>query len=396
MKKFCNDCGLSSTHHIQTWLDEVSGRLPELSLPKKLDSVFDFLLEKVFSFVGLMKMRDDFSLPEIQMRSACFIEEARKRGVKFEAGKGPFGYTGHFCADVDGKKIRFDGLPTADFANGKNSSFVSCKERTKINLKKGNFPIAEGESFWFWQKKSAMEYGMNTLGFPLVVKPRSGSVARHVTTNIENKKDLETAIRNAVAYSPAYLIERFVKNSFVYRATVVDFDSVFCVMQTPAMVTGDGISTIQTLVNKKNEDKQNGRQYGLLHKIVTDDTTEALLLEKKYDLSSVPPKDEVLYLQKNPFLKLGGELIEVTVSVHPDNMQLFKDVARFFDIHLVGMDFMIPDISVSWREQQCAILELNNMPCIEMHHFPSLGTPQNVADAVVNLFFKYYTKLYAK
>ncbi len=396
MKKFCNDCGLSSTHHIQTWLDEFSGQLPELSLPKKVDSVLDFWLEKAFSIVGLIKMRDDFVFTDVQARSACFVEEARKREVKFKAGRGPFGYTGHFCAYVAGKEIRFSGLPTADFVNGRSASFVSCKEKTKIHLEKGNFPIAEGRSFWFWQKKSAMEYGANSLGFPLVVKPRSGSVARHVTTNIENEKDLGLAIENAVAYSPAYLVERFIKNSFVYRATVVDFDFVACVMQTPANVSGDGISTIQELVNKKNVGKQNGKRHGVLNKIVIDDTTAVLLLEKKYDLSTVLPKDEVIYLQKNPFLKLGGELIEVTGKVHKDNIQLFKDVARFFDIRLVGMDFMIPDITVSWRKQHCAILELNSMPCIEMHHFPSSGTPQNVASAVVDLFFKYYTNQYER
>ncbi len=393
MKKFCNDCSLPATHHIQTWLDEFSGRLPELSLPKKVDSFLDFGLEKAFSSVGLIKMRDDFALSEIQMRSACFVEEARKRGVNFKAAKGPFGYTGYFCADVAGKKIRFAGLPTADFVNGRSASFVSCKQKTKIHLEKGNFPIAEGKSFWFWQKKSAMEYGTSTLGFPLVVKPRSGSVARHVTTNIENEKDLGQAIEKAVAYSPAYLVERFVKDSFVYRATVVDFDSAFCVMQTPAMVIGDSASSIQTLVNEKNKDKQNGKQHSVLNKIIIDDTTDELLSEKKYDLSTVPHKGEMVYLQKNPFLKLGGELIEVTGSIHPDNMKLFKDVAKFFDIRLVGMDFMIPDIAVSWRKQNCAILELNSMPCIEMHHFPSSGTPQNVAGAVVDLFFKYYTQV---
>ncbi len=396
MKKFCYDCNLPATHHIQTWLDEFFGRLPELSLPRKLDSFLDSFLEKTFGFVGLIKMRDDFELSEIQMRSACFVEEARKRGVKFKAGKGPFGYTGHFCADVSGKRIRFEGLPTADFMSERSASFVSCKKKTNDHLKSGNFPIAEGKFFWFWQKKSAMEYGINTLGFPLVVKPRSGSAARHVTTNIENEEELRQAVRKTTDYSPAYLIEKFIKDSFVYRATVVDFDFVACVMQTPAMVIGDGILTIKELVDNKNKDKQNGKQHGSSHEIVINDTTTTLLLEKKYDLSTVLPKDEVVYLQKNPFLKLGGELIEVSKSAHPDNMQLFKDVARFFDIRLVGMDFMIPDISVSWRKQHCAILDLNTLPCIEMHHFPSSGTPQNVAGAVVDLFFKYYVKPYAR
>jgi cyanophycin synthetase len=241
-----------------------------------------------------------------------------------------------------------------------------------------------------------MDYGVGTLGFPLVVKPRGGSVARHVTTNIETAKDLRHAIEKAITYSPAYIIERFVKNSFVYRATVVDFDSAFCVMQTPAMVMGDGTSTIQALVNKKNTDKKNGMRHGVSHEIVIDSTTEELLLEKKYDLSTVLKKSEVVYLQRNPFLKLGGDLVEVTENVHPDNMQLFKDIATFFDIRLVGMDFMIPDISVSWRTQHSAILELNSMPCIEMHQFPSSGRPQNVAGVVVDLFFKYYVNAYAR
>jgi cyanophycin synthetase len=75
---------------------------------------------------------------------------------------------------------------------------------------------------------------------------------------------------------------------------------------------------------------------------------------------------------------------------HPDNIQLFKDIAKFFDIRLVGIDFLVPDISSSWQNQQCAVLELNSVPCIETHHFPSSGAPQNVANALVDLFFKYY------
>ncbi len=396
MKKFCNDCHLPATHHVQTWLDEFSGRLPQLYIPKKLDSVLDFWFEKAFSFVGLIKTRDDFAYSEIQRNSAYFIEEARKKGVKFKAARGPYGYTGYFCAEVGGKEIRFQGLPIADFVSTNNASFVSCKERTKTHLAKGNFPIADSKSFWFWQKKLAMEYGTKTLGFPLVVKPRSGSVARHVTINIENEKDLRKAIEKAVAYSPAYLVERFVENSFVYRATVVDFDSTFCVAQTPAQVVGDGKSTIQMLIDKKNKDRENDSRNGLVHKIIIDDTTASLLSEKKYNLSTVPPKDEVLYLQKKPFLSLGGELIDVTKNVHPDNTQLFKDVAVFFDIRLVGMDFMIPDIAVSWRKQNCAILELNSLPWIEMHNFPSSGDAKNVASAVVDLFFKYHVNLHAR
>ena len=95
-------------------------------------------------------------------------------------------------------------------------------------------------------------------------------------------------------------------------------------------------------------------------------------------------------MQKDPFLKLGGDLVEETPKVHPDNIQLFRNIAKFFDIRVVGIDFLIKDVAHSWKNQECAVLELNSLPCIELHHFPSSGKPQNVADAIVSLFFKYY------
>ena len=367
--------------------------MPRLKLPKKIETFFDVVLEKSFSSIGLIKMRDNFLLSEIQMRSACFIDEARKRGVKFQATKGPVGYTNHFCAEVNGQKYRFESLPVAEHASKYDVSFVDCKERTKNHLKKGNFPIADGKSFWFWQKNRSLKFGSDKLGFPLVVKPRGGSVARHVTTNIRSRDELLKAINKAVIYSPAFVIERFVENSFVYRATVVDFDFIAVVKQVPANVVGDGDSTIRQLIEKKNSDKRRGepdQKDFTLYKLMIDETTEKLLAEKDYNLETVPKKDEVVYLQKNPFLKLGGDLVEVTDTVHPDNIQLFKDIAEYFDIRLVGMDFLVPDISSSWQNQKCAVLELNSVPCIEMHHFPSSGTPQNVANALVDLFFKYY------
>ena len=393
MKKFyCPDCGMHSAYHFNTWLEEITNSLmPKLRLPRRLNSWFDVIFEKVFSGIGLIKMRDDFLFSEIQMRSACFIDEARKRGIKFQAAKGPVGYTNHFCAEVNGQKIRFESLPVAEHASKYDISFVDCKERTKNHLKKSAFPIADGKSFWFWQKNRALKFGSNELGFPLVVKPRGGSVARHVTTNIRSRDELLKAINKAVIYSPAFVVERFVENSFVYRATVVDFDFVAVVKQVPANVVGDGNSTIRELIEMKNNKRGEPNQKDFtLYKIVIDETTTKLLSEKGYTLETRPKKDEIVYLQKNPFLKLGGDLVEVTNVVHPDNIQLFKDIAKFFDIRLVGMDFLVPDITSSWRNQQCAVLELNSVPCIEMHHFPSSAKTRNVANALVDLFFKYY------
>ncbi|MBU1033113.1 MAG: hypothetical protein ABII13_01375 [Patescibacteria group bacterium] len=393
-KRFCKDCALPSNHHINTWIDELTDRLiPNLSLPKKIDRFFDILIENFFIHLKLVSLKDDFTRSDIQLRTTCFIDEAKKRGIKFKAICGRFGYTCHMQAMVNGKIIRFDNLPTADFKSKYNPRIIDDKTLTKHHLKKRNFPIADGDTFWFWQKKKALRFGTNQLGFPLVVKPRSGSVSRHVTTDIKSGEQLKRAIDKAIIYSPTFIVEKFITNASVYRATVVDFDFVACVKQVPANVVGDGISTVRELIDKKNRDPQRGspqQNEFTLNKITENEITAKLLSEKKHDFSTIPKTDEVVYLQKDPFLKLGGNLIEVTPEVHSDNLRLFRDIAKFFDVRVVGIDFLAQDISLSWKNQPCAIIELNNLPCIELHHFPSSGIPQNVGGAIVDLFFKYY------
>ncbi len=365
--------------------------MPEIRLPRKAERALDIFLEKTFLFLNLLEIKEDFPLSDIQMRSACFINEARKRGVKIKSKKGRSGYTNYFSAEINKKEIRFEGLPLASHKNKYSSYLIDCKEKTKKYLKRGGFPTPDGKCFSFWKQKKALSYAINEIGFPLVVKPRRGSVSRHVTTNIKNEKELKEAIHKAVLYSPFFIIEKFIKDSFVYRATVIDFDYIAIAKQIPANVVGDGVSTIEQLT--KNKDKKRGELYQkefLLHKIVIDKTTANLLKKKKYNLRTVPKKNELIYLQEDSFLRLGGDIIEETKKAHKDNIKLIKDVTKFFDVRVVGIDIILSDIAISWKEQEVAILELNSLPCIEMHQFPSSGTPENVSKQLVNLFFKYY------
>jgi D-alanine-D-alanine ligase-like ATP-grasp enzyme len=46
---------------------------------------------------------------------------------------------------------------------------------------------------------------------------------------------------------------------------------------------------------------------------------------------------------------------------------------------IVGFDFIIPDIKISWKNQKCGFIEVNSLPFINLHHDPLLGTPRNAA-----------------
>jgi D-alanine-D-alanine ligase-like ATP-grasp enzyme len=379
-----------------SWIDALVDRImPVIRIPRWADTFLDLLIERIWLLTFLVEMRDNFPLSEIQARSACFVAEAQNHGITFQAAYGPAGYTGNFCANISGREARFNVLPTADHLSQYDPSFTSSKEHTKQHLKKGGFPVAQGRAFFFYQKRQALKFGCETLDFPLVVKPQYGSVARHVTTNIQSRETLKKAIDSAVRYSPAFIVERFIKDSAVYRATVVNFEFVAVVKQIPANVCGDGKLAIKELVERKDKARERKESSGLgyssvLHKVTINDTTDRLLGEQGHTLNTVPEEEEVVYLQADPFLTLGGDLAEVTEATHPENLQLFKDIAKFFDMRLVGIDFIAPDINASFTSQQCAVLELNSVPCIELHHFPSSGRPQNVAGALVDLFSSAY------
>lgn len=384
----CDSCGISSFYHIQTWLDEcMSMILPSTPLPHTLLSFADTLFEKAFLSLGILKEEEEIDLSSIQKRSALFITEARNRGVRVVGLRGRYGYTNQFRVEFEDIVVRFEGFPLAEHISSRLFD-PDCKQETREFLQDGGFLVVEGLSFSLLQRDGAMRYG-EKLGYPLVVKPRRGSVAQHVTTDIRSRDSFVGAIRHVLEYSPRFIVERYVENSFVYRATVIDYDFVACVKQVPAHVVGDSSSSIRDLVVEKNRTRDDGGDF--FHSLVVDETTKRLLGELGYTLSSVPENGERVYLQRDPFMRLGGDLEEVTGEMHGDNRRLFQDVAEYTGMRVVGIDICIPDISISWKKQECAILELNSLPSIEMHHTPSSGESQDVAGALVDLLFKYYS-----
>jgi len=127
-KNFCKECGDSNWHHLNTWWEELTSRfLPPLKLPRRIEAVFDVVLEKIFTIPRIVKFRTDFSVADIQLRSSCFIKEMKKHGAVCYAMQSVFGYTNHFKIEVGGKTFRFETLPIAEFVNKYTTKIVDDK-----------------------------------------------------------------------------------------------------------------------------------------------------------------------------------------------------------------------------------------------------------------------------
>jgi D-alanine-D-alanine ligase-like ATP-grasp enzyme len=389
----CQDCGPLPTSHFEKYVESfVDFLLPKINTRSKFLRWFDGFFENLFLTLGILKKEQNFPADKISLRSTVFIDEAKKRGMEFWALKSPVCYINAFHLKWRDKIFSFEGLPRAEFFDGKNSCLIDDKAAVKKVLLENKIPTPEGKKFWFWQKRQALRYGVE-IGFPLVVKPRSGSISHHVTFNIRNPNELNEAVSRAIAYEPTFIVEKYLPETKVFRITVVDFEHLAAVERIPAHITGDGAHSIRELVEIKNHDPARGnprQKDTTLYKIVVDETSEELLALQNVEWRSIPEVGKTIYLQKKIILDLGADLREVTPLVHSDNVELFRRVASIFEVRLVGLDFLAEDISRSWKEQSCGIIELNSLPYIDMHHFPTWGEPVNVAGYVCDLVEKYY------
>ena len=384
-------------NHLENWLKDFiyfgMAAFPVHNLiPPKTYYFLDQSLYRFFVFLKLLAPNGKIDYQKISLRTTVFIDEAKKFGLIVKSLDSPFGPSNHFEMEWPGKKHYFEGLPRVEQLENQTSKIIDDKMAVKKMLQENGLPTAEGKSFWWFQKKLAAAW-TRKFGWPVIVKPRLGSMSHHLTANINNETALIKAIEKATRYSPAFIIERFVPNVSTYRATVIDFNKVACVKRIPAQVIGNGAQTIQELVERKNRDPRRGnpkQKDTTLYKLVINETSHRLLQNQNYSLPSVPAAGEIVWLQEKVILDLGADLREETSRIHPDNLELFQKVAELFNVRLVGIDFLIQDISRSWKTAPSAIIELNSLPYIDMHHFPTEGQPVKAAAFLCQMVKKYY------
>lgn len=100
-------------------------------------------------------------------------------------------------------------------------------------------------------------------------------------------------------------------------------------------------------------------------------------------MDSVPDLNQKVYVKEKINLRSGCNIKEVTNFVNIENKKMFAELASRLNPDILGFDFICQDISQPWTQQQCAIIEANSLPYIDMHHYPSEGQPQNVAKCIV-------------
>jgi cyanophycin synthetase len=225
------------------------------------------------------------------------------------------------------------------------------------------------------------------IGYPVVVKPYNANHGRGISIHLTSEEQVRTAFELAQEHSRSVIVESFITGED-HRMLVINGKLVAVAQRVPGHVVGDGVHTIEELVEEVNQDPRRGVGHEkVLTRLVFDHQAEALLAAKGYTRSTVPAEGERVFLRSTGNLSTGGTATDMTDVVHPDNAEMAVRAIRAIGLDVGGVDFLTTDITESHRDVGGAICEVNAAPGFRMHMAPSEGRPRDVGGPVLDMLF---------
>jgi cyanophycin synthetase len=381
-------------------MDTGFGRTRETKQPGVYNIVFTYLEEKVGVYAAEAAVRitealikgEDYDLAHDiqQMRE---IREATRLGPS----------TGSIVEEAIARDIpwiRLDKQSLVQLGYGKNQvrfratmtektssiavDLASNKEETKRLLQEQAIPVAKGTTI---SSTDEVDKAIRDVGYPLVFKPLDGNHGRGISINIRSREDAVAAYEFAAKISRRVIVERFI-TGYDFRVLVIDNKMVAAALRDPANVKGDGVSTVQQLIDLENTDPRRGYGHENVLTLITVDRDTLDLLEKKgYTLDTIPPKGEKVFVKSTANLSTGGTSVDVTDHVHPQNVFICERISKIIGLDICGIDIMAENLSEPLTETGGVILEVNAAPGFRMHIAPSEGLPRNVAGHVIDMLY---------
>jgi cyanophycin synthetase len=283
-----------------------------------------------------------------------------------------------------GSKQRRIQAAETDSTSAIAESIAQDKDLTKSLLIAAGVPVPVGKPVQNLAQAWAIA---QEIGLPVVVKPQDGNQGKGVTVNIVSQEHFEVAYETA-AYYGEVMVERFLPGQD-YRLLVVGNKLIAAARREPPLVVGDGVHTVQELVNLVNADPRRGDGHSTsLTKIKFDGIAIARLAQQELQAESVPEKGLRVILRNNANLSTGGTATDVTDDVHPEVAARAVAAAMMVGVDICGVDVVSESLLRPLEEQQGGIVEVNAAPGLRMHISPSFGKGRNVGKAVIESMFK--------
>lgn len=317
---------------------------------------------------------------DMELSTQILMKESIKRGIRVEV----IDKSENFISLKKDNKIEYVKQATKTSKDNYVSVLMmENKVVTKKILKDAGIKVPEGKEF-----HSIEEAKYNIEEFikkPMVVKPKSTNFGLGISIFPKGgqKEDITKALAIAFSHDNTVLIEEFIEGK-EYRFLVIGDKVAGILHRVPANVLGNGINTIEELVNEKNKSSLRGKGYKTpLEKINLDENAKLFLKQSNKDINYIPKKEELVYLRENSNISTGGDSIDYTDDIKERFKAIAVNCAKAIGANICGVDMMIKDFKD--ENSEYGIIELNFNPAIHIHSFPYIGKERNIAKEVLKL-----------
>ena len=385
----CSACGTSPVNHrlfyIGSITEEIVSKVSKfffgwINIPADgaISDTFIKGLIGTFKIFGLAEYSDDIT-KVASGRSELIWEEARRRNIPMQQIIAFGKPLEQYRAKIHNRWVYFQSLPVPPWLPSKgyewcDDKFILCERLHAAGIA---VPRARTTRTLAQSLKAFDE-----LTKPVIIKPRNGSRARHTTTNIRTREELIEAHNLGKQIANVLVVEEHLFGS-VYRATVVGNKVAGFFKTDPPKITGDGIHTIQELIDIKNKTKPEK----ISDVVVTPDVI-SFIARKGYTLESIISKDELLDLTAKTGRFLGGCTAELLPVIHPRFHEIFEHTAKLIEGPILGFDLIAEDPTKDPDSQKWGIIECNSMPYIDVHYFAYEGPRLDLAKNIWDLWEK--------
>jgi len=305
-----------------------------------------FHLRKIFEYIS------NFAPPKFEFYKSSNLFPVRKINQSLKGGRKVKTLYQIRC----GSEAVFttNGCSFGSYFNYLTKVFTAYKSLTNILLQDLNISV---NSFWVcWSGKEIYQKFKNyNFEKKLVAKPINGSTGKMVYLNIDSFEKLLRAGGEILGEYPAVQIEPMLDFSGDFRIYFIGGKYYAGVQRIRANVVGDGESTIEELIAKKNSQRES-------KPILVDEVTRELLKEQNLTLDSVPKKGQQVWLKRVSSFSQGGDVVDVTHKVNQKIISQCETICRCFQLEILGFDILTDDISKPLEKTGGVFLEVNNAP----------------------------------
>lgn len=200
----------------------------------------------------------------------------------------------------------------------------------------------------------------------------------------------EQVVRQLFEQTPAVMAEELIVGSS-YRFLVIDGRVKAIVERLPANIVGDGRTTVQDLLARKNARPLRGAAFEFPQSELKLGTVERYRLKSyQLDLDSVVSRGTQILLREDATFGNGADVLDATDDMHQSYIDAVEKLAADLKLKVAGFDVMIPNLYAEFtpeHPEMAVYLGIHAAPFLYPHIFPMFGTPQPVAGELLETLF---------